>query len=137
MIDTNPMPAFLANEAFDVEVSARGEQRASLFLQAEIDVAGWSQPLRVRVRNLSAGGLLAESSHKFAVGADLRVTLPNIGTVPARCVWAGDNRFGLAFAKEINPQAALRKVGSRTDLPPTLIGMTLHTSKFKKPLRPV
>lgn len=137
MIDSNPMPAFLANEAFDAGVSARGEHRDSMFLQAEMDVAGWPETIRVRVRNLSAGGLLAESGHHVPVGTALRVTLPNLGALNARCVWLGENRFGIAFDHEIDPQAVRRKVGSRTDVPATLIDMTLHTSKFKRPLRPV
>lgn len=137
MTDSNPMPAFLANEAFDEGVSARGEQRDSLFLQAEMIVAGWPDSLMVRVRNLSAGGLLAESLHEVPVGTSLRVVLPNIGAIKGRCVWLGENRFGVAFDREIDPQAVRRRPGSRSDVPPTLIGMTLHTSKFKKPLRPV
>mgnify|MGYP002778315777 CR=1 FL=1 len=137
MTDTNPMPAFLADDAFDGGVSARGEARDSLFLMADVRAAGWPEAVRVKVRNLSAGGLLAESPHQVAVGTVLTVQLPNLSSLPARCVWSGENRFGIAFDHDIDPQAVRRKVGSRTDVPATLIGMSLHTSKFRKPLRPV
>lgn len=138
MTDKSPMPDFL-NVAFeDDSVSARGESRDSLFLSAEVVAAGWAAPVSVRVRNLSAGGLLAESLHHVPVGSVVRIQLANIGVVGARCVWSGDNRFGVAFDHQIDPQAVRRKPGSRNDdLPATLIGMTLHTTKFKKPLRPI
>jgi hypothetical protein len=138
MTDKNPMPDFL-NAAFeDDSVSARGESRDSLFLSAEVAAAGWAAPLTVRVRNLSAGGLLAESQHSVAVGTIVRIKFANTSVVGARCVWSGDKRFGVAFDHPIDPQAVRRKTGSRTDdLPATLIGMTLHTTKYKKPLRPI
>jgi hypothetical protein len=137
MSDTNPMPAFLADDAFDGGMSARGESRDSLFLLAEVQAQGWPAPLKVKIRNLSAGGLLAESPHRVPEGTVLTVKLPNLSPIVSRCVWSGENRFGIAFDHEIDPQAVRRKVGSRTDVPATLIGMTLHTSKYKKPLRPV
>jgi PilZ domain len=142
MTDSNPMPAFLSADFLGLDpegdsVSARGESRDSLFLTAEVWSAGWPAPVAVRVRNLSAGGLLAESAHQLPVGTVVQIQLANIGLVGARCVWAGENRFGVAFDHAIDPQAVRRKVGSRSDVPATLIGMTLHTTKFKKPLRPV
>jgi hypothetical protein len=137
MTDTNPMPAFLSDDALGDGVSARGESRDSLFLLAEVHAQGWPQPLKVKVRNLSAGGLLAESAHQVPVGTVLTVKLPNLSLLTSRCVWSGENRFGIAFDHDIDPQAVRRKVGSRSDVPATLIGMTLHTSKYKKPLRPV
>lgn len=142
MTDTNPMPGFLGpdflgNDSDSDSVSARGESRDSLFLLAEIRAAGWPAAVPVRVRNLSAGGLLAESAHQLAAGTAVQIQLANIGIVGARCVWVGENRFGVAFDHAIDPQAVRRKVGSRSDLPATLIGMTLHTTRHKKPLRPV
>lgn len=130
-------PDFLGLDPEGDSVSARGEARDSLFLSAEIMIAAWPEPVVVRVRNLSAGGLLAESVHQVAIGTDVRITLSNIGMITGRCVWSGEGRFGIAFDHNIDPQAVRRKVGSRSDIPATLIGMTLHTTKFKKPLRPV
>lgn len=137
MTDQNPMPDFLGLDADGESVSARGKNRDSLFLSATVTVAGWPAPVAVRVRNLSAGGLLAEAPHEVPIGSDVRVELANIGMIGARCVWTGENRFGLAFNHQIDPQAVRRKVGSRTDVPATLLDMTLHTTRFKKPLRPV
>lgn len=137
MTDFNPMPDFLGLDPDGDSVSARGEARDSLFLNAEVIAAGWAAPIQVRVRNLSAGGLLAESPHQVTVGTVVQIGLANIGVVGAHCVWSGDKRFGVAFDHNIDPQAVRRKVGSRSDVPATLIGMTLHTTKFKKPLRPL
>lgn len=135
MTDHNSMPDFLA---FDGDsMSVRGELRDSLFLTAEVTAAGWSAPFQVRVRNLSAGGMLAESPHQVPVGTKVHIELANIGVVGAQCVWSGDKRFGVAFDHNIDPQAVRRKAGGRGDIPATLIGMTLHTTKFKKPLRPM
>jgi hypothetical protein len=137
MTDSNPMPAFLADELFDGGVSARGESRDSLFLLAEIHASGWQNPIKVRVRNLSAGGMLAEFQEAVPVGTSMRIGLANIGWLTGRSVWAGEGRFGVAFDKQIDPQAVRRKPGAKEELPPTLLDMTLHTTKFKKPLRPV
>lgn len=137
MIDSNPMPDFLGSELFDADVSARGEARDSLFLTAEVFAADWPAPVKVRVRNLSAGGMLAESAEDVPVGTIVRVMLANIRPVVARTVWSGPGRFGVSFDQQIDPQVVRRKLVNKVELPPTLLDMTLHTTKFKKPLRPV
>src|SRR3546814_4009419 len=50
--------------SLDEEVAAlsRGADRDSLFMQAALTIAGQATPLMVRVRNLSAGGMLAETT---------------------------------------------------------------------------
>lgn len=137
MTDSNPMPDFLNAEFLDADVSARGETRDSLFLTAEVAASGWPDMVKVRVRNLSAGGMLAEADCDLPVGTVIRVTLPNIRPVTGRSVWVGEGRFGVAFDKHIDPQTVRRKLVTDYHLPPTLVDMTLHTTKFKKPLRPV
>lgn len=137
MTDSNPKPDFIGTGHFDADVSARGEARDSLLLIAEIHASGWPAPLKVRVRNLSAGGMLAESDEDVPVGTTVRVVLANIRPVAARTVWSGEGRFGVAFDQHIDPQAVRRKLTEKQELPPTLLDMSLHTTKFKKPLRPV
>lgn len=135
-----PLPKVMArhDERFFAELSARGAARDSLFLQAEVMVAGWPAPVMARVRNLSPGGMLAESPHQMTVGASLVASLPNIGPVNARCVWVGEGRFGLAFDHAIEPRAVRRRSAASQDLPPTLLGQPRRAlRKIRGPLRPV
>lgn len=121
----------------DEEVAAlsRSADRDSLFMQANVTVGGNGQPVQVRVRNLSAGGMLAESPVLVVQGAAVEVELRNIGPVPGRVVWTGEKKFGIAFDRAINPQAVRRDVApQREEVPPTLAGLRLN--KGRPPIRP-
>lgn len=121
----------------DEEVAAlsRAADRDSLFMQARVAIAGHAEPVQVRVRNLSAGGMLAESSVSVAQGMTVEVDLRNIGPVPGRIVWTGDKKFGIAFDRAINPQSVRRDVApQKEEVPPTLAGLRLN--KGRPPIRP-
>jgi hypothetical protein len=121
----------------DEEVAAlsRGADRDSLFMQAQVAIAGKTDVVSVRVRNLSAGGMLAESPVPVTQGAAVEVELRNIGPVPGRVVWTGEKKFGIAFDRAINPQAVRRDVApQREEVPPTLAGLRLN--KGRPPIRP-
>ena len=83
--------------------------RNSLFILAEVRLDGQAQEHRVKVRNLSAGGVMVEAQLKVARGERLAVKLRNVGWVDGAVAWVQDNRFGVAFAEEIDP-AAVRLV---------------------------
>lgn len=106
----------------DEEVAAlsRGADRDSLFMQAGLILPGHPDPVTVRVRNLSPGGMLAEANVQIAPGAAIEVDLRNVGLVPGRVVWAGEGKFGIAFDRPVDPQAVRRQVVSQSDLPPHL-----------------
>lgn len=106
----------------DEEVAAlsRGADRDSLFMQANLVVPGKTDAVVVRVRNLSAGGMLAEAKVRIEQGATVEVELRNVGPVPGRVVWAGEGKFGIAFDRPVDPQAVRRQVISESDLPPHL-----------------
>lgn len=88
-------------------VDTRQGSRDSLFLMADIRLDGGGKVHRVRVRNLSTGGMMAEGNNVKAVrGMLLTVDLRNIGTVEGSVAWVQDNRFGIAFAEEIDPRLA-------------------------------
>lgn len=78
--------------------------RDSLFLMADLQVLGQDGEHRVKVRNLSAGGMMAEGSVEVARGALVEVDLRNIGWVAGAVAWVQDNRFGIAFSREIDPK---------------------------------
>ena len=105
----------------DEEVAAlsRGADRDSLFLQATLILPG-ADPVTVRVRNLSPGGMLAEGRVNVAQGAAVEVDLRNVGPVSGRVIWAGEGKFGIAFDRPVDPQAVRRQVVSQSDLPPHL-----------------
>lgn len=84
-------------------VDTRQVNRDSLFLLAQVRVAGQDAVTRVKVRNLSAGGMMAEGDSKVVRGASVSVELRNIGWVEGSVAWKQDNRFGIAFVDEIDP----------------------------------
>ena len=84
-------------------VDTRQVNRDSLFLLAQVRVDGQDAVHRVKVRNLSAGGMMAEGEAKVARGAPVKVELRNIGWIEGSVAWKQDNRFGIAFVDEIDP----------------------------------
>jgi hypothetical protein len=84
-------------------VDTRQVNRDSLFLLAQLRVDGQDAVYRVKVRNLSAGGMMAEGDAKVVRGALVAVELRNIGWVEGSVAWKQDNRFGIAFVEEIDP----------------------------------
>lgn len=104
----------------DEEVAAlsRGADRDSLFMQASLTIPGQPAAVIVRVRNLSAGGMLAESPVRVEQGATIEVDLRNVGAVPGRIVWVGEGKFGIAFDRQVNPQAVRRQVVQKAEVPP-------------------
>ena len=77
-------------------VDTRQVNRDSLFLLAQLRVDGQEAVYRVKVRNLSAGGMMAEGDAKVVRGALVAVELRNIGWVEGSVAWKQDNRFGIA-----------------------------------------
>ncbi|MBO9696119.1 MAG: PilZ domain-containing protein [Sphingopyxis sp.] len=113
----------------DEEVAAlsRGADRDSLFMQASLILPDSRDPVTVRVRNLSPGGMLAEAAVTVAQGAAVAAQLLNVGPVSGRVIWVGEGKFGIAFDRAIDPQAVRRQVVSPSDLPPYLRRTGLET----------
>ena len=114
----------------DEEVAAlsRSADRDSLFMQANLILPGQTAPLVVRVRNLSAGGMLAEASARGIVQSmAIEIELRNVGFVPGRVVWVGEGKFGIAFDHPVDPQAVRRQVVQKMEVPP-------HISALNGPL---
>lgn len=87
-------------------VDTRNITRDSLFLMAELRLEGAEAVERVKVRNLSAGGMMAEGPVRVMRGARLSVKLRNIEWVDGNVAWVQDNRFGIAFDTTIDPSRA-------------------------------
>lgn len=85
------------------QLDTRQVPRDSLFLLAKLRVEGEDAEHRARVRNLSAGGMMAECDLSVARGTRISVCLRHVGWVEGAVAWTQDNRFGIAFANPIDP----------------------------------
>ncbi len=98
--------------------SKRELDRDSLFLKAELRFVGGDNCGEVRIRNLSAGGLMAETPVLTARGDKVELELRNIGRVTGRVAWVAEGRFGVAFDHQIDPKLARKPVGQgKSELP--------------------
>lgn len=95
-------------------VETRSVSRDSLFLLANVSVENEHVQHRVRVRNLSDGGMMGEGPMAVARGNRVVVELRNVGTVNGTVAWVQDKRFGIAFDNEIDSQAARKPSGEAT-----------------------
>jgi len=80
--------------------------RDSFFLMADLRVDGLDGEHRIKVRNLSAGGMMGEGPVRVLRGAVVDVNIRNIGWVEGSVAWVQDNRFGISFRDEIDPAIA-------------------------------
>ncbi len=99
-------------------VALRGTKRDSLFLKGAVTCRRTRHCFDVIVRNLSAGGLLADSEQLPEAGDALMIALRNVGDVPGRVVWVREGRFGMAFDVTIDPAAARQPVRVKTQRKP-------------------
>ena len=96
-------------------LDTREDDRDSMFLMADITPAPTQDdpaptPARMRVRNLSSGGMMAEGDLRVARGQAIRAELRGIGMVEGTVVWVRGNSFGVAFEVEVDPKLARTKV---------------------------
>lgn len=81
-------------------------ERDSLFLMAEMRLDRGGADHKVRVRNVSAGGLMADGGPLVQPGEPVWIQLRNIGWVQGTVAWVQDSRCGIAFHEEIDPKLA-------------------------------
>lgn len=91
--------------------------RDSLFLMADMRLDGADGDHRIKVRNLSPGGMMGEGAVRVLRGAMVAVNIRNIGWVEGSIAWVQDNRFGVAFRDEIDPKIARAQNGEGTHTP--------------------
>lgn len=97
-------------------VDTRNITRDSLFLMATMRVDGSETDHRVKVRNLSAGGMMIESELQLARGTRISVDLRNIGWVHGAVAWVQETRSGIAFDTAVDPKLARASVTASGDL---------------------
>lgn len=90
----------------------RTSNRDSLFLSATVRrrCDSDAELIPVRIRNLSAIGVMAEYTHEVAPDEPVIVTVRGIGPVPGKVAWIKRGRIGIAFDAEIDPLLARKPV---------------------------
>lgn len=96
--------------AAGLEAQNREDVRDSLFIAAIVRKDGACE-YQAHVRNLSAGGMMADCDAHFANDEEVCVVLRGIGDVSGRVAWTRGKRIGIAFDREIDPKAARKPVG--------------------------
>ncbi|MFN0046673.1 MAG: PilZ domain-containing protein [Sphingorhabdus sp.] len=108
----------------------RGNNRDSLLLKAILRFNSISDDREVRIRNLSAGGLMAEAPLRVARGEPVEIHLRSIGWISGHVAWVTEGRIGIAFDHPINPKDARKPVGTSE------IEMPNYLKKLNNPAAP-
>ena len=89
-----------------MSAAKRSMDRDSLFLKAVLRFPNTKDEHEVRIRNVSAGGLMAEIPTDALRGEPVEIKLRSIGWVSGHIAWVTDGRVGIAFDHPINPKDA-------------------------------
>jgi PilZ domain len=106
----NDFPISAPIAGVPVETKAQERQRESIFLGAQVTFDGASVPVSVRVRNISSGGMMIDSTAKHAKGKTVAATIKGIGDVTGRVAWATDTRIGIAFDEPVDPKQGRQSI---------------------------
>lgn len=80
--------------------------RDSLFIMADLRADGAPAEHRIKVRNLSEGGMMGEGDVRVRRGSIVDVNIRNVGWVQGTVAWVQESRFGVAFIEPIDPRLA-------------------------------
>jgi hypothetical protein len=94
----------------DTAAAKRGLDRDSLLLKAVLRFPRTKDEGEVRIRNLSAGGLMAEAPLRVVRGELVEIHLRSIGWISGHVAWVTEGRLGIAFDHPINPKDARKPV---------------------------
>ena len=123
------------NDPLNIDNAAsvkRGMDRDSLLLKAVLRFPSNGDEREVRIRNLSAGGLMAEAPVRVARGETVEIHLRSIGWISGHVAWVTEGRLGIAFDHPINPKDARKPVGTaELELPPYLKKLNSPTAPNK------
>jgi hypothetical protein len=111
------------NDRVNSEATAakRALNRDSLLLKAVLRFPRSKYEGEVKIRNLSAGGLMAEAPLRVTRGEPVEINLRNIGWISGHVAWVTEGRLGIAFDHPIDPKDARKPVGTaELELPPYL-----------------
>jgi hypothetical protein len=109
-IMSDSLPDERHDDGVDAPHAQRDGERQSLFMHGELTLSYMDAPQRVRIRNLSKGGVMVETALPVHIGENLIIELPNIGAVRGRAAWVMEGRFGVSFDALVDPNQVRRKV---------------------------
>lgn len=115
----------------------RGQNRDSLFVKAVLRFPVGGEEREVRVRNISAGGLMAEAPLRTPRGDTIEVHLRNIGWVTGKVAWVAESRFGIAFDYPIDPKLLSVRENSGYEIPSYLAKLDKPNNAALKKPRPI
>ena len=92
--------------------AAGDRRRDSLFMTAKLRIGDAPAVHEVRVRNLSAGGLMIEFERALAQGGRVTLEMRGIGEVSGTVAWCTRGRAGIALDAPIDPRRARKPVGT-------------------------
>ena len=95
--------------------ATRNQARDSLLLSARFRETGSPRQDQVRIRNLSAGGLMVELPHAIDVGSAVEVEVRGMGWVSGTIAWNAVGRAGVAFDTPIDPKRARKPISKRRE----------------------
>ena len=110
----------------------RGMNRDSLFLKAILRFQSVKEEREVRIRNLSAGGLMAETPARVMRGEPVEINLRGIGLITGHVAWVTEGRIGIAFDHPINPKDARNPVGATEHEMPSYLKKLNQTTPASK-----
>jgi hypothetical protein len=82
-------------------VDRRGDERVSAMLRVGKLLTGPGEQQLIKVKNLSAGGLMAICSHTPAVGDQVEIELSS-QRIPSSVVWTRDDLVGFKFDQNVD-----------------------------------
>ena len=130
-------------EPFDDNLGKNGQtsglpkrelERDSLFLLASLRFVEGDDCGEVRIRNLSAGGLMAEAPVIAKRGDKVELELRNVGHVTGNVAWVAQGRLGIAFDHAIDPKLVRMQPEKSRHLMPRYL-KTLNKNSKRTPLR--
>jgi hypothetical protein len=103
----------------DDDAQAERAKRDSLLLLTTIARESGEPLGNVRIRNLSATGVMAECEHNLVSGDRVIIPLRGVGHVTGSVIWVRGGKVGIAFEHEIDPQLARKAPTSGVPPVPT------------------
>ncbi len=95
----------------------RNKLRESIFLGAVIRFGASGEAVNVRVRNVSSGGMMVDTSGQREKGLPVVVELKSIGLVAGRIAWSTENRAGISFDSPVDPKLVRMPVVAPITIP--------------------
>ena len=125
-----------AEDAAGVDAQRR-DPRDSLLVLAHLRLEDGSGRVEtVRVRNVSSGGLMAQTSDAFRNGARVTVELEGIGSVGASVAWAEAGRIGIAFDHPIDKARARKAKGGTPKVVDDQLFRPMTNTHKRPPIKP-